>query len=277
MMTMSSDSGWINHALGLAELMHQLGPDVFIKGDAHAVFEANRFNTILACLATSKSTFLAEPQWKTIPWSNAPEAKDQVQCFLDLMAELPGLKVNIDRNMDLVRDYQKASWILSELRAWRELWDASHQSPVIDKTTMWNQESMPSTLRPCLRYSSILDANAVCNCDAAIILTVEMMTTAMTSSTSLNNTDVRLEVDAAHALSLQAAIEICQSVDFQLRGQYSMIGQFMSLYPLRMAWKAFSGSATPEGAWVGRKIAGFAQSKHHWQVASQVLKRTTKG
>lgn len=273
-MTMSSDSGWINHALGLAELIHELGPEMFIKGDCHAVFEANRFNTILACLATSKSTFLAEPRWKTIPWSNAPGAKDLVQCFLDLMAELPGLKVSIDRNMDLVGDYQKASWILGKLRAWREIWDGSHQSPVIDKSTTPTQESMPCTLRPSLRYSFIQDANAVCNCDAAIILTVEMMTTAMASSTSLNNTDVRLEVAAAHALSLQAAVEICQSVDFQLRGQYSMIGQFISLYPLRMAWKAFSGSSTPEGAWVGRKIASFAQSKHHWQVASQALKQT---
>ena len=75
MMVMSNTAGWINHALGLAGLIHELGPEMFVEGLPHVLFTANRFFTILASLAVSKATYLAEPKWKKTPWSKAPTDK----------------------------------------------------------------------------------------------------------------------------------------------------------------------------------------------------------
>ncbi|KAK5458191.1 hypothetical protein LTS15_004270 [Exophiala xenobiotica] len=55
--------------------------------------------------------------------------------------------------------------------------------------------------------------------------------------------DVVADDEDARMLSLShtAAVEICRSIPFQLSRTSSLTGQFLVLYPLRMAWKAFGG------------------------------------
>ena len=195
------------------------------------------------------------------------------------MAELPALKEKVENSMDLYGVFSKASQLLLDLQSWRRKWDSSHQAPVAatpperkgDENENDNSNNYtPSTIRSNLTYQSMQDANAVSNYDAILILAVELMTATSFSTPWPEQTE--REIQVALKLSQEAAVEIARSIDAQTQGPYSMTGQFMALYAMRMAWKAFSGSATPEGRWVERKLVGFASSKCHWHVVRETLR-----
>lgn len=166
----------------------------------------------------------------------------------------------------------------------------------------------PSPWQPPLRFTSLMAANVACNYDAALILTVELMRHLSVrrpqrggrsagyrtappppnfplpnphnhswSDLSFIQTQLAEGEEEAHA----AAIEICRSVAFQISGgttsrsrpssSSAMSGQFLVLWPLRMAWKALGASDTVEGRWVERVLAAFEASGPSWGVQRQVM------
>jgi hypothetical protein len=81
--------------------------------------------------------------------------------------------------------------------------------------------------------------------------------------------DVVADEEDARMLSLSrtAAVEICRSIPFQLSRTSSLTGQFLVLYPLRMAWKALGGSR-----WVQDLLDDFGRDpRNRWGVLRQTL------
>jgi hypothetical protein len=69
----------------------------------------------------------------------------------------------------------------------------------------------------------------------------------------------------------RAAAEICQATDYQLQNFPRMSGQFMLLFPIRMASAAFENGPLALRYWVERKARLFTAFEQHWGIAKQVI------
>lgn len=318
-----------------------------MHGLAHDIFENTRFLIILASLAVAKRTFLAQTMWKTVPWGLTMDdgghdpvymeqcrhsGKSPMHYLLDVIAELPGLREDFNGNegaSDSSILAARVSAVYGELRNWRREWEQTPEGFITTTATAtvtatWapSGESAfasllhdlpPSPWQPSLRFTSLMAANTACNYDAALILTIELMSqlsvrrerpsgrsagcspappppkfplpnphTHSWSDLSFIQTQLeQQQKEEANAAAAAAAVEICRSVAFQISSgtasrsrpssSSAMSGQFLVLWPLRMAWKALGGSDTVEGRWVERVLAAFEASGPSWGVQRQVM------
>lgn len=274
MLVMSAQHGWINHQLGLAKIIQLRGPEAYSHPDSLSLFEGNRFMIILASLATSSSTFLSQPAWKTIPWSRNPESKSIYQYLLDLIADIPELKQRqslVTTADDLLRNdpnlYRDALDVIHRLREWRTTWDRLPES----HTTVLHESSEIDVVSQSLHFSSLEAANCVTTYNAALIGAIETLVCAPGYNNSSESA-----AELSHVARLSAS-EICRSLAYFLMVKHNMVGQFMLLWPIRMAWKAFDGSSTPEGRWLERKLSDFLSSQQSWEVTKQTISYRTAG
>jgi hypothetical protein len=250
------------------------GPESFACGLGFDLFENTRFMIILASLAASKGTFLSQKAWKTIPWHTHSRVKSHVQSLLDILADLPGLKEEFSRSEDYSDLGKKASRVYLRLLRWRQEWDMTPEGII---TSISSEASVPLgflPFGPALNFTSTMAANTVCNYDAALIQAVKLIkaaaanqqnrTPSCTAASWSRETDTHAEA---------AATEICQSVAFQMSGTTFMSGQFLLLFPLRMAWTVF-GSTRPESQWIEQLLAGFERRGQFWSVQRQVIPRS---
>ncbi|KAK3044244.1 hypothetical protein LTS18_001803, partial [Coniosporium uncinatum] len=90
----SQGINWRNHSQGVARLLELRGPDRHISGHSHQLFTDIRYGAIVGAITARKATFLAKPEWKSIPWSISPKTfKDRT---LDVLADVAGMLENFD-------------------------------------------------------------------------------------------------------------------------------------------------------------------------------------
>ena len=268
MLVVSSQHGWINHQLGLAKIIQLRGPEAYSHADSLDLFEGNRFLIILASLATSSSTFLSLPAWKTIPWSRNPHSKSNFQSLLDIIADIPELRQRQSSATTadgLLQDDPTFCHgtldVIQRLKEWRTTWNRLPES----FTTVLHESSDTDTISHSLYFSSLMAANCVTIYNAALILAIEILVCSpghnhiKESTTGLNH-NARL-----------SAFEICSCLGYLLMDNHNMVGQFMLLWPMRMAWKAFDRSSTPEGRWLERKLSEFSSSRQSWEITRQTI------
>ncbi|KAI1628235.1 hypothetical protein EDD37DRAFT_299988 [Exophiala viscosa] len=272
MLVLSSPTGWITHTLGLGAVMEMRGPYAFKDNLLHSVFETTRFLIILASLAVSKTTFLAREEWKTIPWSG-DIAKNPGQALMDVIAVLPTIKEQLQTCPDSPELPAAVLDILTRLISWRKEWDLLPESQTVSISPSDAGDRGQDMFGSDLHYTSILAASYTCLYDAALIQAAEALFSIPLSDTPTPLSDMS-EADFAHirTLSREAAVEICRSIQYQLSSATPMMGQFMVLYPLRMAWKALGGSLTKEGKWLEDMLAKFGDTKQSWEVARLTIK-----
>ncbi|KAK4934330.1 hypothetical protein LTR10_024374 [Elasticomyces elasticus] len=271
MLVLSSSTGWITHTLGLGAVMEMRGPHAFKDNLLHSVFETTRFLIILASLAISKATFLSREEWKTIPWSGTI-AKPYGQTLVDVSADLPNIKEQLQACPGSPELPPAVLDILTRLSNWRKQWDLLPESQTVCVSAV-DASDRQDLFGSDLHYTSILAATYVCLYDAAVIQAAEALSSIPLSNVPTPLTDMS-EADFAHVrkLSREAAVEICRSIQYQLSAAHPMMGQFVVLYPLRMAWKALGGSLTKEGKWVEDMLTKFGTTKQSWEVARLTIK-----
>lgn len=250
--------------------MEMRGPAAFKDNLLHSVFETTRFLIILASLVVTKSTFLAREEWKTIPWSgNIP--KSCSHAMIDIAADIPTVKEQLHTNPDSPELPSAVLDILTRMLSWRKQWDLlpDSQTVCISSSEVTEGDLFGSDLH----YANLQAAIYTCTYDAAWIQAAEILSAIPLSSTRTALTDMS-EADFAHiqAMSREAAIEICRSIQYQLSNTNPMTAQFMVLYPLRMAWKALGGSLTKEGKWIEDILTKFGKSKQSWEVAKVTIR-----
>lgn len=266
MLTLTSTSGWINHALGLSKLMEIQGPAFYTSEPAHSVLVANRFNIILASLATSKPTTLSSPNWKMIPWQKQ-KLKDPMQLLVDVLTDLPDLRYDVERGCDPEAIRQNAMDILRRLRLWRVHWGMQPEYQV----SRQEDNTSDSAQSPCqgisLSYANLVQADEICLFNAGTIQTI----TIIRDMELLLNADFVLHPDLSQTLRY-AATEICQSIKYQLsHAAPAIMGPLMLLYPLRMAFLAFDKYSTQEGRWVADVVVKVSGRQRSWAVARQAI------
>ena len=247
------------------------GPAMFAHGLAHDIFANSRFLIILASLSVSKRTFLSQLAWKTIPWCTHSQSKCHMHSLLDILADLPGLKEEFNHESDSFNLEEKSLTIYSNLLHWRRAWDRVPEGVI---TTALGKDSIPlefAAFGPALNFTSLMAANCVCIYDATLIQTVELLSLSLSRQQNCGLPATKVShYNQALSVSNAAAIEICRSVAFQISGTTSMSGQFLVLFPLRMAWKALGGSLSIEGQWIEQVLAGFQKQGQFWSVQKQI-------
>ena len=81
--------GWQQHQFGMANIFQLRGPQAHKSQIERQMLENLRFQIIGGALAVRKRSFLADHDWKTIPWIDEP--KSSLQIMLDVYADIPGL------------------------------------------------------------------------------------------------------------------------------------------------------------------------------------------
>ncbi|ETI24530.1 hypothetical protein G647_03899 [Cladophialophora carrionii CBS 160.54] len=89
---------WLAHAAGAARLVELRGPKRHQHWDAHHPFLASRIPTIYAAIVQRKATYLASPEWLTIPW------EFQHRTYFDRMVDLGTVVPGILQKFDILRE-----------------------------------------------------------------------------------------------------------------------------------------------------------------------------
>lgn len=261
MLVLSSHNAWIDHALGLGRVIESRGPESFSEPAQRLLFESNRFIIILASLAASKPTFLSRQEWKRQPWASNPDEKTRLHHLLDMFADLATFKallVNRSDNSPTLLIINAIKQTVHSLRSWRAAWDAVS---LLDVAEVQNQSPESRTMLPTvLRFTSMYTANTLCLYDAIIIQAVRLLGT---GSDSMSNDDYGAQMQ-------DAATEILQATEYQMQNADYMTGQFLVLFPLRMAYLALESSGSPLKGWVERTLGKFTASSRSWGVARKL-------
>ncbi|KAL4882204.1 hypothetical protein BJY04DRAFT_217529 [Aspergillus karnatakaensis] len=91
---MKQIKSWQAHNVGDVALICARSPYSFTSGHAHELFADGRSNLTMSYIRQRKKCFLADLEWKTIPW--LLKDKTPRDHLLDMLVDIPGLFENID-------------------------------------------------------------------------------------------------------------------------------------------------------------------------------------
>ncbi|PTU23858.1 hypothetical protein P175DRAFT_0527312 [Aspergillus ochraceoroseus IBT 24754] len=85
---------WVVHNSGDVALLMARTPHSFTTGHAHRLFADGRLHLTLSALRTRKRTFLAEPAWMAIPWSQ--QEKSPRDHLIDILIDITPVFEDMD-------------------------------------------------------------------------------------------------------------------------------------------------------------------------------------
>jgi hypothetical protein len=89
---------WMAHTSGAAQLVQHRGPRRHQHWEAHHPFLASRIPTVYAAIQQRRATYLATPEWLTVPW------EFQHRTYFDRMVDLSTHVPGILERFDILRD-----------------------------------------------------------------------------------------------------------------------------------------------------------------------------
>ncbi|KAE8418076.1 hypothetical protein BDV36DRAFT_254934 [Aspergillus pseudocaelatus] len=136
--------GWASHTHGALSLVHSQGLDTTWTQARHRLFDALRLSAMIHSIGTRKPTYLATPEWTSVPWKGCK--KEPKQHLLDLMMEIPALLQMVDSVYNapdchqqlqrLSRVFRVYSSLSRRLRVWHETYKCDYPSKL-----HWEQPS----------------------------------------------------------------------------------------------------------------------------------------
>ncbi|THZ87921.1 hypothetical protein D6C84_01342 [Aureobasidium pullulans] len=270
MMLCTSHDAWVRHGLGISILIQIQGPEACRDRTMFEIFRSSRFLIILSSLAVRCPTYLSGDSWRTVPWQQQTVPKDNMDLLLDIMSEVPALRSRLFElqgntgadNYGTSSFYQLAEdalQVASQLQIWRGDWDVSPEGHIIELT-----ESEPAKRlgEKSLHFTSLYAANCCSLCDASLILVLE--TVLLCAQPGQLNPGMATTL---FETSRQAAIEICQSLDYQLQNPHTRLGQLFVLWPLREAGKILAKGRTSEQLLLEQQKQKLATGQDAWEIA----------
>jgi len=290
-MTSDTENGWIGHSRGLERLIQLRGPEQFTTLPDLMILQKSRTSIIFAAFALRKPTILSNSKWKTIPWSQHPEQKDDLQLLVDIIADCPQINVKMDelstrmdaleRNLGYQALLHTTMDILGQLEQWKYSChqDISFEVPApADTPKFLNPEGKPIFLwTTVLHYKSLHHANIAALYNATLIFLLKQIEELIYSTPSLASLPI---VKAFPSRMYTAGIEICRSVDYHLAHMHDGVGSFMLLWPLRLAWDAVGQHDDVVGSWIKDVLKRIKEgSAGMWAIAGYLLemKRPSNG
>lgn len=278
-MNASSPTNWLIHCLGFGNIIRLRGPRAYYTARSRLLLEYNRSFIVFAALATGQNTFLASPEWKALPWMDKKDEFDGMHEFVNIYVDLPGIKHDAQvlqkhhaDDQELLVFFSRSLDMISRLKAWRAQWDLSPEGQI--KIIEKNVEDGSSPFPVSFEFTSFWTAENFLLHNAAILQTIELV----------QSTHEAAKIDSPHSppylqpsaleilasLAHTAAIEVCQSLDYELNSDFGAIGQLLVLFPIRMAWKALGHGASPECRWLECLLDRLVSSGG-WQCATHAI------
>ncbi|KAI9882430.1 MAG: hypothetical protein M1823_005823 [Watsoniomyces obsoletus] len=124
---------WMVHGTGMARLVQLRGVNRHTSDLGRQLFIRFRDVEIIQCLSMRRSTFLADPEWSSIPWGNGPKTTDDQ--LLDLMAKMPA----IFEEADSIPAMHPRDAVLARLSLMNRCWDLQAEFE------RWYEQAQPST------------------------------------------------------------------------------------------------------------------------------------
>jgi hypothetical protein len=248
------------------------------------VLEKSRASMIFAALVLRKTTIVAKPEWKVLPWSHFPGRISSLKLLTDIVADCPELFVlregimqthtNQSSQYTQLRLLLEKAWkIHANLYQWNDAWVMANGQAYI--------EVLPPITAPCnidpsgeetpvwtsvFQFESLYHANALTLYHAILILILRFIA----------GVEVALGEVGDNSLSEQqiygAGLFICRSVDYQLNQTWTEMGAFNVLFPLRMAYEAVGREQAAVGAWLQKALEDVSAGRRGlWKSAKAVL------
>ncbi|KAJ4861270.1 fungal zn(2)-Cys(6) binuclear cluster domain-containing protein [Trichoderma breve] len=89
--TNSASNAWKEHVRGLAAWVEKCGPEAFRQEDMRLAFERARAHIMLLHMEEARRTYLEDPCWQSIPWSENPSQKSFANRYIDIVCCIPGI------------------------------------------------------------------------------------------------------------------------------------------------------------------------------------------
>ena len=234
-----------------------------------------------ACMMVFKPTILSGPDWKDIPWMNAPESKSELQHLFDIFVDLPDitrqvwytlrspLSMRPNATMDVDTLYRTSMSMLRALDQWRRKWWNRHSEDFFETTPTytpraWYGRTEELAWKTCWHFSSLYHSQAYTTYHFILIIVLRMIWNCETSGLL---TVEYLEIDRSHQI-YAAGIEICRCVDYHLHESLSGAGSLFLLVPVRVAWKSLGESST-ESQWLVAAMRDVSEGERgRWSIAT---------
>lgn len=229
-----------------------------------------------AALTTRSPTFLAQEDWKTIPWSAGTTQKDILHHLLDLAVDIPGLLGQSDElnAADLSAHERK----VKQTVLWNGIADLTSRFLLWEKTYIdENPDGPPREVGPATRFASGLpgkESFPIFHCrnllTGAVIApskyrfpdlrVAQSLCFCYATRLILSSIDSRPPGEAVGPVDQYAlACGICRSIEWYiLTAPGNMINRLA--FPVRVAWEAFPDGG-PERRYM-YEVLKFVEEKH---------------
>ncbi|CAD6590867.1 MAG: hypothetical protein ASARMPREDX12_004762 [Alectoria sarmentosa] len=275
--TTPSIAGWNNHISGLKHLVLVRGPQRHMTPFARAVLEEFRTSSMIQCIQYRKSTFLGNPEWLTLPWSET--GKDIYQQLYDKGFVLAALLEEIDNagftkennNISILFEFLGRLYSLDkELNLWYHEILKESPSPLYSTSPDWRLKDaveprrLPSFAFHTLRLANIVvtywGLSLILSNTIALacqhVLSINTQVPAQSSASTLAQAPQDLQTmsllllethTSAHRLEL--ATNIIRSMPYCLNDNMGLMGAQKSLFALRTALFALHRNPGEELKW----------------------------
>ncbi|KAK2808513.1 hypothetical protein FQN50_004722 [Emmonsiellopsis sp. PD_5] len=239
----------MNHAFGALKLLKYRGPQSHMFGIDHLCFAELRPYWVFLALVTRAPTFLAQEEWKVIPFSAGSSDKDAMHYLLDQVVDIPAYLAQFDRFMEAVNsgyiNYAEVAatqnmlwtWVAdldSRLHQWKREW--IDDVPARQPREVTSQGDDPFPIFRCRDLSTMemITPTTFVYPDLRISHT---LCAYYASHIVLSASDTRPTGSLQPSQQYEFACNICRSIEYFIRESPGKIINRMA-FPLRVAFDA---------------------------------------
>ncbi|KAI9706217.1 MAG: hypothetical protein M1812_008247 [Candelaria pacifica] len=256
--------GWVRHAGGIGRLLEMHGADFFCQEPAKGYFTVSRLPIIAEALLIRRGCFLDQEDWRTKPWTEAPQSKTSLDTILDLMACIPRLREESDALQSihthqaavLAHEYrERLINFLTKLFIWRWHYehdypgmafevDASHATDASNKSsrcntlyrTIFSFKQFNAGREPLLYNTALLMIFALATTWQLTDASAQALARIPPQESALSQRTNPLTLPHAYLGTEEVLEENCRSFSFFLQEPHAAAGAMALLLPLRMTY-----------------------------------------
>ncbi|KAK5992301.1 Kinesin light chain 1 [Cladobotryum mycophilum] len=228
------------HADGLGHLMQLHGPEFYSSGSSHRLFVGSRPAMIIQAICMKHPSFLANDEWKTIPFQNEPPAPLQALltegiAFPSIFADMDALEAKLPhaRSPETILDD------LVDLLIHLKGWDTAYQD-VLSKPQF--RVVGPNGYHGLLWYSDITMANCMIHYWAFWVMCIVYIRKIRRLHPSLTKLPLLIEGEIPESdlltdVGIQMSTWTLQSVAYLTQDEMKLFGATSLTLPVRVAYK----------------------------------------
>ena len=122
-----NSKSWMSHAAGAARLIELRGPERHQHWEAHHPFLASRISTVYAAIVSRQATYLATPEWLTVPWES--KHRTYFDRMVDLSTQIPGIlqafdtlqETDDDTTQEMILLLNECKELQLKINRWKEM------------------------------------------------------------------------------------------------------------------------------------------------------------